>query len=121
MVDTNELTSEIVNALSRETTEYQQKATKIINRIAKESVSRIQSASPRKSGVYAKGWKAKRIKSESGRVEILIHQSKKYQLTHLLENGHAKRGGTGRVEGIAHIHPTESWIDKELERELKSL
>ena len=121
MADINELTAEIVKALSDETEEYRKKTTKIINRIAKEAVSRVQSASPRKTGAYAKGWKIKRVKSDPQRVEILIHQSKRYQLTHLLENGHAKRGGTGRVEGIPHIRPTESWVDKELERELENL
>lgn len=66
---------------------------------------------------YWRGWKAS---DESTRMttSVVLYNSTVPGLPHLLENGHAKRGG-GRVEGRAHIKPVEDKINKLFEKKLK--
>lgn len=70
------------------------------------------------SGKYADGWTSR---FETGRVSAqgVIYNAKVPGLPHLLEHGHAKRGG-GRVPGRAHIAPVEEEIVKQFENEVKS-
>lgn len=70
-------------------------------KVAKEAVSELKSKSPRNEGSYATGWAVK--KTDRG---IVIYNRTDYQLTHLLEYGHAKANG-GRVSPRAHIRPVE--------------
>ena len=69
------------------------------------------------TGYYASGWTSK---YETGRVST---QGTIYNehagLPHLLENGHANRGG-GRTAGRPHIRPVEDEILHATERALKN-
>ena len=66
----------------------------------------IASSAPKDIGSYAKSWTVKKTKETANSLEITVHSKNRYQLAHLLEKGHAKRGG-GRVAGKAHISPAE--------------
>lgn len=70
-------------------------------------------------GRYGSGWTSTLEATRTGAKAILYN--KKYPgLPHLLENGHAKRGG-GRVQGQPHIAPVEEQLEKEFVEEVTKL
>ena len=78
----------------------------------------IQEGAPKDTGAYAKSWSVKNVRETSNSIELVVHSRNRYQLSHLLEFGHAKRGG-GRVPGKAHIAPTEERAERTLEQEIE--
>ncbi len=78
----------------------------------------IQANAPKDTGDYAKSWSVKNVRETANAMEVVVHSRNRYQLAHLLEFGHAKRGG-GRVPGRAHIAPAEEKGVRELEREIQ--
>ena len=78
----------------------------------------IQQTAPRKTGAYAKSWAVKNTKENARALEVTVYSRNRYYLAHLLEFGHAKRGG-GRVSGKAHIAPAEEAGIKQLEAEIE--
>lgn len=80
-------------------------------KVGKKAVKELKARSPKKTGQYAKGWKSK-VEKERLDSKVIVYNATKYQLTHLLEKGHANRGG-GRTQGIPHIKPTEEQAVKE--------
>lgn len=77
----------------------------------------IQANAPSDTGAYAKSWSVKNTKETSNTLEVTVYSKNRYQLAHLLEFGHAKRGG-GRVNGKSHITPAEEKAVSELEQEI---
>ena len=78
----------------------------------------IQANAPKKTGAYSKSWSVKTTKETSDSLELTVYSPKKYQLAHLLEKGHAKRGG-GRTKAMPHIAPAQENAVKELENDIK--
>jgi len=87
-------------------------------KVAQNGAAELRKTSPKGKykggGSYAKNWSAKKLKDGG----YVIYNRKRYQLTHLLEKGHAKVGG-GRVSGIPHIQPVEEQVIREFEREVE--
>lgn len=83
----------------------------------------IQQNAPKDTGAYAKSWSVKNVKETANSLEVVVHSRNRYQLAHLLEFGHAKRGG-GRVSGKSHIAPAEEkgirQLEEEVERSLRN-
>ena len=65
---------------------------------------------------YAKGWTSR---TETGKhsTQGIIYNKDVPGLPHLLEHGHALRGG-GRVSGREHIAPVEEILADQIEREV---
>ena len=78
----------------------------------------ISATAPVRTGRYAKSWATKTTAENSHALEITVHSRNRYQLAHLLEHGHAKRGG-GRVAARPHIAAAEELGIEELEREIE--
>lgn len=112
----------LARAVAAELAAYNQDVTdgvkKEVEQVAKDVVAELKQTSPRNKGDYAKGWKS-RVEYESLEdIRIRVYNSKKPQLTHLLEYGHAKQNG-GRVNGKPHIGPAEQEAEKKLTNGVK--
>ena len=91
---------------------------KEIQEAGKVAKQQIEQTAPRRTGRYAKSWSVKKTDETSNSMQVTVHSRNRYMLTHLLENGHAKRGG-GRVSGIPHIAPAEDAAMQSLETKIE--
>ena len=79
----------------------------------------INGSAPVRTGKYAKSWTAKVTAEDSESIEVTVYSPSRYMLAHLLEHGHAKRGG-GRVRAIPHIAPAEEHGIEQLTRDIET-
>ena len=123
-IPVDQLASEVMSGLE----EYAELAADVLKKeiqeAGKTAKKQIEATAPRKTGRYAKSWAVKKVSESSNSLEVTVHSKNRYMLTHLLENGHAKRGG-GRVAAIPHIAPAEDTaiqsLEQNIERELGRL
>lgn len=90
-----------------------------VKKAGNEAKKDIQANAPVKTGAYKKSWTVKTTKETSNVMEVVVHSKNRYQLAHLLEFGHAKRGG-GRTRAFPHIAPAEQRAAELLEREVEA-
>ena len=111
----------LADAVMEELEEYNKLATETmktaVDRAGKTVRDEIKSSAPVRSGRYAKSWTTKRTRESSTALEVTVYSPSRYMLAHLLENGHAKRGG-GRVRAIPHIAPAETIGEEQLEQDI---
>lgn len=109
-------------AISQELEDYASSITdgvkKDVDEVGKECLKQVKAASPVLYGDYKKGWRKKKTFETDRMLGITIYNQTNYQLTHLLENGHALRNG-GRFEGKPHIRPAEEAAAESLGRKIE--
>ena len=88
------------------------------NQIGKEAKEELKQTSPKRTGKYAKGWTVRKDKKKKNYNTVKVWNRTNYQLTHLLEFGHATRNG-GRTKAIPHIRPVEEKYKSEFEKQIK--
>ncbi|MCI0767868.1 HK97 gp10 family phage protein [Bacillus sp. TL12] len=101
MSSINDFANEIARELQRYSNALEEDVEKATEEVSDNLVDDLQQNSPKRTGKYRKGWR----KKKEGK-KYIIHNKTHYQLTHLLEKGHAKKGG-GRVPAKVHIAPAE--------------
>ena len=93
-----------------------------VKKAGNKAKSDVQAGGPVKTGKYKKSWAVKTTKENANAMEVTVHSRNRYQLAHLLEFGHAKRGG-GRTRAFPHIATAEEaaaeFLEEEVEKALK--
>lgn len=118
-ISIDDLANEITSAVREYTQDVTNGIEKEVDKTSKTVTKGISSDSPKKTGEYAKGWTRKKT-ADGGTVRYVIHNKKKGSIAHLLEFGHAKRGG-GRVAGKPHIRPNYDREVPEMVNRIKSI
>lgn len=105
-VSINEMDSAIMEELEK----YAELASDDLKAAVKETAASvrkdIQAGAPVDTGKYKKSWSVKNVHEDSESIDLVVHSRNRYQIAHLLEHGHAKRGG-GRVPAQPHIAAAE--------------
>ena len=101
---------EMDSAIMDELEKYAELASDDLKAAVKETAASvrkdIQAGAPVDTGKYKKSWSVKNVREDSESIELVVHSRNRYQIAHLLEHGHAKRGG-GRVAAKPHIASAE--------------
>lgn len=119
VVSIDELAVELTQAIAEYTEDVAAAIEAEVDATSKAIVEDIKANAPRKTGEYARGWTRRKGK-QPGSISYTIHNRSKPQLTHLLEHGHAKKGG-GRVEGRPHIGPAVDRHIPAMERRIEQI
>ena len=114
---------EIAHVIMEGLQEYADLATEdmkaAVKKAGRKAKSDVQAGAPVDTGQYKKSWTVKTTKESANAMEVTVHSKSRYQLAHLLEFGHAKRGG-GRTRAFPHIAPAEEAAAELLEREVEA-
>ena len=108
---------ELADAVAEQLEEYNKLSAEVVKTAVTKAGNSVKKGiganAPVKTGKYAKSWRTKKTKETSTELEVTVYSPARYMLAHLLEHGHAKRGG-GRVRAIPHIAPAEEAAEGQL-------
>lgn len=113
----------LAEAVQQALTKYAQDTTTttkvLVRTIAKKGAQSVKQSAVGAygNGRYSRGWTSTVEETRLGATGIIYNKTP--GLPHLLEHGHAKRGG-GRVPGRAHIAPVEEELVKDFPKELEA-
>ena len=91
----------------------------ITEEVGKTGVKALRTSAQQKfdGKKYAGGWRSLTERNRYG-ATVTIYNGRLPGLPHLLEHGHANRGG-GRTEGRVHIAPVEEQLIEEFEKKVE--
>ena len=107
----SDLTGQITTALQKWSYDVADAVDKAGEECARGMVKDLRSSSPKRTGQYGKDWASKLYRNGGrGNKTFLVHNTKHYQLTHILEKGHKKGRGRAAAPAFPHIgKANEKW------------
>ena len=122
-VKVNGLADAIKDTLKEYADVSSEKVKTAVKEAGKTVKKEIEMSAPKDTGDYSKSWAVKNVRETASSLEVAVHSKSHYQLAHLLEFGHAKRGG-GRVAARPHIAAAEQAgiesFEQAIERSLRN-
>ncbi len=118
-ISIDQLAGEITKAVKAYTEDVSAAINQEVKNTADAIVKELRATAPKKTGEYRKGFN-KTNKSLPGKARYFVWNKKHYRLVHLLEFGHAKRGG-GRVAGRPHLRPAHDKYAGQLVNNVKQI
>lgn len=115
-ISIDQLAAEITKAVREYTEDVSEAIEQKVDEVADQVLEEVKQTAPKRTGKYRRGF-VKTNRDEPGRVRRFIWNRRRYMLVHLLEFGHAKRGG-GRVAARPHLRPA---YDKHVPRLLEEI
>ena len=133
------LAAALVSACEEFTDDVKQELEQGIIKIGEEAVDEVKKLAPvykgkkqnrrvtrkgesknRTKGTYKRNW-TYRVDKERGKIIVTVHvKGGDYRLTHLLEYGHASKGG-GRAKAIPHISIVNENAEKKVDKLLEEI
>ena len=109
-VNINNLNKTVNKMLETYCSEVAEVVDESLPKVGKETVKELKQTSHKRTKDYSKGWTQK-VERERLDSRLIVYNKTRYQLTHLLEKGHAKVSG-GFVNGKPHIKPAQDKAEK---------
>lgn len=114
---------QLAAAITDAVRDYAEDVTEAIERKVDETANEVRDEAereaPKRTGKYAKGFKVTK-QDGTGKTRRVVWNKKDYRRVHLLEFGHAKRGG-GRVQAYPHLRPAYDKHGAKLPDEIKRI
>lgn len=120
-IEIGKIADTIAKELALYTKDVAEEVKKASDEVSKKLLADTRADAPKKTGAYKKAMKVKKMYEDDYEKRNRWYVDPKtgeYRLSHLLEYGHAKRGG-GRVKAYPHIGENEQKAVEEFERRLK--
>ena len=115
-------TDQLADAIYEELMKYSDMAADVmkeaVTKAGNTAKKEIQAGAPVRTGKYKKSWRVKTTRDNVTEFAVIVHSPSRYQLTHLLEHGHAKRNG-GRTRAFPHIGPAEEKAQEQLLKDIE--
>jgi len=121
-VSANDFSGAVTNILKDWSADVLEETNEAVKEVANEARDelKVEGNFENRSGKYRKGWRVTFTEMRYG-LEATVH-NKVYQLTHLLESGHAKwlwgRDTGGTVQAFPHIEKVNEEAQRKLEEEI---
>ncbi len=112
----------LAGAITEELSRYKDATTSSVKDAVRQTAAHVKkdiaATAPKDTGAYKKSWATKITKETSAALAMTVYSRNRYQLAHLLEYGHATRGGS-RVPARPHIGPAEERGVAELQAKIR--
>lgn len=113
------LAAEITKAVQEYTEDVSVAIERKVDEVAEKVLQEVKQTAPKRTGKYRNGF-VKTSRDAPGRTRRIVWNRRHYMLVHLLEFGHAKRGG-GRVAARPHMRPAYDRHAAKLPDEIKRI